>query len=567
MKLTILYLVYRLLTFCSKHRSLVIGLAVITIVIGLDYAFLYFLQSDFSSVIKYLFRGAFDPTKTIDMDFAPEVWLSVLSLTLGTLIIIISIAAQSIPRLIDLYMEDWISLIYVWFLIAASSHAVFTKFSYEAGYSSISSVILNLYFFLPVSILLSLPYIFYVLQSTQPSNVIRKIFNSQLQQIVALTKPYSHKLQRINSYTGEIQSKLFKSLSQLDNMLEYIEFKDSKAQIIQDMGALVQTYVRVKSLLHPNFFKISAGILDDISFRTMMGQLHEVERTNTFYEQKCFRLLGNTYIKLIADQEFDLASLCGLELTKVGIAALECKDDLLLSIVVIRFNTLLRFALKHGVKNNEARNLYNIIFHYRNFISDLVRAGKVDAARQSFYYLRIYGTEIYRHGRISPSMYFIVDVFAAEMKEILILVHQHSWSLDIQFSLLNEMLQIDNPPDFTEGDLDRGQIFNNGVRILQIGLGLYYLRVNRVDFTQRIIADILDDLSVLGEAAFRRSIELACQRLRQAEQNFWEDTDRGSLNLYYTPDQDQVDSFREILYEQMQLHLLSRKSIAGAQLF
>jgi hypothetical protein len=538
-----------------------------TIVIGLDLLFFHLFQSRAWQGVSYLFRDVFDPTQPVDMGFAPEVWLSVLGLTLGTLIIIISIAAQSIPKLIDLYMEDWVSLLYVWFLIIGSTHAVFTKFAYEAGYPKTASVILNLNLFLPISVIFSLPYIFYVLQSTQPSNVIRKIFAGQLHQITALASSYSRKLQQMKTYTGEVQSRLFKSLSQLDNMLEYIEFKDAKAQIIQDMGALVQTYVRIKQYLHPSFFYISPNIRDDISFRTMMGQLQEVERTSTFYEQKCFRLLGNTYIKLIADQEFDLASLCGLELTKVGVAAIECHDDLLLSVVIIRFNTLLRFALKHGVKNNEARNLYNVIFHYRNFISALVRANKVDSAKQSFYYLRVYGTEIYRHGRISPSMYFIVDVFAAEMKEILILVHQHHWSLDAQYSLLNEMLQIDNPPDFTEGDLDRGQIFNNGVRILQIGLGLYYLRVNRIDFAQRIVSDILDDLSVLGEAAFRRSIELACQRLRQAEQYFWEDTDRGNLNLYYTSDQDQIDNFREILYEQMQLHLMSRRSIAGAQLF
>ncbi|MCS6812139.1 MAG: hypothetical protein NZ772_00970 [Cyanobacteria bacterium] len=567
MKLTILYLYHKFLTFCAKHRSLVTGLAVVAVVTGLDVAFFYLAQSRAWTFVNTILQRVINSNQPIDIGFAPEVWLSVLSLTLGTLIIIISIAAQSIPKLIDLYIEDWISLIYVWFLIIAATHSVSIKFIYEAGYLRTSSVVLNLMVFLPIAVLFSLPYIFYILQSTQPSNVIRKIFHSQLRQISTLSQPYSRKLQRLHQYTSEMQSQLFKSLNQLDNMLEYIAFKDWKAQIIQDMGALVQEYVRVKRSIHPSFFKISDSIRDDISFRTMLGQLHEVERTNTFYEQKCFRLLGNTYIKLIADQEFDLASLCGLELTKVGATAIECDDDLLIWIVIIRFNTLLRFALKHGVKNNEARNLYNVIFHYRNFIANLVKANKVEAARQSFYYLRIYGTEIYRHGRISPSMYFIVDVFAAEMKEILILVHQHEWRLDIQYTLLNEMLQIDNPPDFTEGDLDRGQIFNNGVRILQIGLGLYYLRVNRIDFVQRIVADILDDLSVLGESAFRRSIDLACQRLRQAEKNFWEDTDRGNLNLYYTPDQDQIDNFREILYEQMQLHLLSRQSIVSTQLF
>jgi len=556
-----LYAVHKVLSFCSQHRSLVTALTSLVLIVSIDIGFHAYLTSPSGRVIQSaLPSGTLLNTEglRIDIGFAPEVWLSVLGLTLGTLIIIISIASQNIPKLIDLYMEDWISLFFVWFLVISSSHAIFTKFYNEIWATRTSSVVLNIHFFLPISIFLTLPYIFYVLKSTQPSDVIKKIFFAQLRKIHSLGKSNTRKLLVIQHYIDEVQVNLFKSLSQLDNLLEYVSFKEAKAQIIQDMGTLVQHYIEVKPQLSQNFFLVSSRIRDDISFRTMMGQFSEVERTRTFYEQKCFRLLGNTYIKLIEEKEFDLASLCCLEINRVGEVALTWGDDLLLGVIIIRFNTLLRFALKHGVKNNEARNLYNLIFHYRNFITNLVLYNKIQLAKQSFYYLRIYGTEIYRHGRISPSMYFIVDVFAAEMKEILIQVNEHGWSFDVQRELLEEMLLIDNPPDFTEGDLDRGQLLNNGVRILQIGLGLYYLRVGRLEFVYRIIADILDDLEVLGEAAFQRSIDLTCHRLELSSPNFWEDTDRGNLNLYYSPDRDQIDRFRAVLAEQMKTHIFMR---------
>lgn len=38
---------------------------------------------------------------------------------LGTLIIVISIASQSTPKLIDLYMRNWWSLAYLWFMVLA----------------------------------------------------------------------------------------------------------------------------------------------------------------------------------------------------------------------------------------------------------------------------------------------------------------------------------------------------------------------------------------------------------------------------------------------------------------
>ncbi|MEB3338061.1 MAG: hypothetical protein VKJ46_11395 [Leptolyngbyaceae bacterium] len=494
-----------------------------------------------------------NPSNMLDTGFQPETWLAILALTLGTLIVVISIASQNIPKLIDLYMQDWISLFYIWFLVISSAHNVFIQIHGEPETIRISSVILNLYVLLPVSLFLSFPYTFYILRCTQPSVVINKIFNNHLDQLNSLAHKRTYDFFKVNGFVEEKQAELFKSLNQLDNLLESISLKEAEARIIQSMGILVQEYVIIKPLINPQFFKVSTSVRSDISFKTMISQFDVMEETSTFYEQKCFRLLGNTYVKLLERQEFDLASLCGSEMNRIAFTALRLRDDQLLDIIIIRFNTMLRFALKHGVKNNEARHLYNLAFHYRNFIENLVKYGKIQHSKRSFRYLRLYGTEIFKYGRTSPSMYFIVDVFAAEMKRILILAYQQNWTLEIQGEFLNEMLQIDSPPDI-EGDLDRAQVVNNGVRVLQIGLGLFYLRSGLISFVERIIADLLDDLEFLGEKTFRRGIELTCDRLKNSSPTFWEDTDRGNLNLYYTPDYDQIDAFQELIYKQMQTH-------------
>jgi len=41
------------------------------------------------------------------ISYAPEVWLSLLALVFGTLIIVISIASESTPKLIDLFVGDY----------------------------------------------------------------------------------------------------------------------------------------------------------------------------------------------------------------------------------------------------------------------------------------------------------------------------------------------------------------------------------------------------------------------------------------------------------------------------
>ncbi|PZD74118.1 hypothetical protein C1752_01434 [Acaryochloris thomasi RCC1774] len=502
-------------------------------------------------VVDYLFSRLYQfrplpSVNLIEIGFVPEVWLSLIGLTLGTLVIAISIASQNIPKIAELYIQDWVSLFYLWFLILGGAHALFVKFHQESGLDATASTILNVYIFLPVSIIFSFSYIFYVLNSIQPLTVVKKVVKTHYRNLHQLYRYPARQLLNVEAYREDYQHQLLESLNQLDNLLEYVTFKELKAEILQDVSLLLQDFVCLKPKVNPAFFKVGPAVRSDISFKTMVDQLDGVEHNRTFYEQKCFRLLGNAYVHLLEESEFDLASLCVSEISKIGSKALAINDDRLLDVLIVRFNTLCRFALKHGVKHNEARNLYNLAFHYRTFIASLVHHDKLQQAQDSFIYLRRYGNEAYAYGHMSSAMYFIVDVIAAEMKKILVLVHEQSWPPEIQARLLDEMLQVDSPPEIDENNPEQPHL-NSGVRTLQIGLALFYLKAGQRDFAHRIVIDILDDLTILGKDLFEQAIQRTCDRLRISQPNFWEDTDRGNTNLYYTPDHDQLDAFCELL--------------------
>ena len=57
-----------------------------------------------------------------------------------------------------------------------------------------------------------------------------------------------------------------------------------------------------------------------------------------FYEQKCFRLLGNVYIRLLEHGEFDLSSMVAGEMANLGQTAIEEGNTDLIDIIIIRFN-------------------------------------------------------------------------------------------------------------------------------------------------------------------------------------------------------------------------------------
>ena len=84
------------------------------------------------------------------------------------------------------------------------------------------------------------------------------------------------------------------------------------------------------------------------------------------------------------------ASLIASEISSVGLLALELKQESLITDINIRFNTFMRFAIKHAVKNNEPRNLYNLAFHYSALLKGYVDHNKIDLLKQGYFYFKFY---------------------------------------------------------------------------------------------------------------------------------------------------------------------------------
>jgi hypothetical protein len=540
-----LYIWAKIRDLYDRFQALFIFLLVLLLIILADT-----LINSFMTFDQIPFNEVFDVVKRqTSIDFAPEVWLSALSLVLGTLVIVISIASQSTPKLIDLYIKDEISLLYIWFLTISAAHVLWLQYIASSGIILREpSVFLNTYILLPVALLLSIPYIFYILKYTKPNNVISKIHLESKRRIRRLKYSSAHVLLSNKAYSERYQVRMFESLNQLDDLLEYVEFKEPKGDILRKMGDLVQTYIGVKKFLPDNFFEISARIRSDISFKTMTGQFEQIESSKTFFEQKAYRLMGNAYFNLMSNNHYDLASLSVNELYLCGKKAIEANDTELIRSTIIRLNTFLRLAIKHGLSNSEARNIYNAMLHYSSFIYELIKHRKIDFIRQSCFYLKIYGTEIYRHSRRDPIFTFLVDVFAWELKKILISLHENDYTEEIQKAILGMLLEMDSPPDVDRDEIGQTRIINDGVRVLQVGLALYYLREDKRPFAEMIVEDILDDYKVLGKD-LRKAVESPCNKLKIFTPDFWEDTDRGNQNLYYSPDKEQIEPFLALFDE------------------
>ena len=185
-------------------------------------------------------------------------------------------------------------------------------------------------------------------------------------------------------------------------------------------------------------------------------------------------------------------------------------------------------------------------------IQEYVNTNRVDMAKYCYDKFKFYANDIYKNAEGNPSLYFIVDTLTFELRKCQVLIHEKGWSDEDQMDLLKMVLQLDKPPGYSKDGVDKGILGgNNGTRRIQIGLALFYLSVDKKDFATAIAEDYLDDLAYFDEKSFKANANTQCFLLSIFEPTFWEDTDRGNLNIYFAPEKDQLEPFKELLFELM----------------
>ena len=530
----------------TRSRSLYAALIIFGVMGLADFLFRTYLFPVYTDFLLNI--GANPDWTQLDVGFAPIVWLSFFAIILGSLTIVITFAAQNVPKLIDLYMDHWPSLLFVWWSAACLVHALSIKVLAEGGIQIIPSLVFNFHVLLAVSLVIGFPFVFSILRSTKTSNVIENLLNGSYSTINILAAKGS--AGKISAHEhAKIQYQLFEGLNQLIDLLVYVPFKEPKAQVIEGIGALLRHYVQLKPNIPDSFFKVDERIHGDISFRTMKSLMAEVEKTRTFYEQKSVRLIGNVYNVFLDTGEFDLSTLCVEQLSQVGKTAIACDDQELIDVITVRLNTHFRFALKHGQHHNEPRNLYNLVFHYGQFIGYLMEYQQVDRIKTCIGYFVFYGQQCFNATQRAKSLAFILDVLAFEMQKLMLKIYQEKWDRELQEEMLQKFLVFDNFQDMDKNFAVQFFSQNHGIRLLHIGLALFYLNQQEDEFAEKIAKDTVQDMDLMGATLFNKTMTTIYARLQFSGPTFWEDTDRGNLNIYYTPYQDEISSFKKIQQE------------------
>ena len=543
-------------------------LAVLTVLIVIDRLFAAFIFAPLAEWTQNAIALDVTDPQLFDSDALSGIWMALIALALGTLLLVISIASQSIPRLIDLYLGNRLSLLYIWFLVLGAAHSllVMQTATVPAGHSI---KVCNLLVLLPLGLLMVFPYTCHVLKQSKPDHIINQIYQ-QIQR--AFSELVMIGQQPGNDHPRSIarlQGTILESFNQLDDVLSYITFKGPRAEIISLLGQALREYIRIKPMIPASFFQMTPAARADISFMTIADPNATVVQTQTLIEQKIMRLLRNAYAQTIASSDYDLASLCMKELQETcrviiqnatlepqasGVSAsTPTTTTATLDFFLVWFNTFLRVAIKDAEKVCDIRNLFNLLFYYGQLAGCLVVSQRTDTLRTVFRYLRIYGEELYNKSRRDRFLEFAVDVVAAEMSKVLRQIHVDRWPVPVQIELLKVLMSVDRQHGLRGTDEDPQAAISLGVRLIQMGLALYYLDHGFDEAVALILEDLKQDYTALGRERYRKVFEVIMFRLRVTNREFWEDTDRGNESLYFAPQKHRLDDLRQRIEEQFGL--------------
>ncbi|MDH5609205.1 MAG: hypothetical protein OEY56_06975 [Cyclobacteriaceae bacterium] len=501
--------------------------------------------------IFHAIAGTHRAILTFDIGFAPEIWLSVLTLVLGTLIIVISIASQDTPRLIDLYLNNWPSIFFMWFIALGSSHAVFFVL-FENVFHRPSSELLNTFILLPIALLSSLPYIFFILNYSKIDHVITVIddqLNEEIDHAIWLT---STQLLPDTRLIIKSHIHLLEKVNQLMDLFSYVEYNESKEAIVKKFSKTLERYIHDKNKIAETYFTNSEAIASDISFANYtLFQFQKMEKRQSFFEEKMLRVLGNCYNEYIKHQNYELASDCCAKVVNLGKMAYERENEILLGLVTTRLNTIFRYSIKDSIKNQSTRTINNFIFQAGKLSDTTIYHKKNSALLRMFEFVLIYGNELYLHSLKNPFMKFAVAYLLAESKRSIIKINEEGWEDRVQEKFIKIILQIDDPAHIDYNDLKEDKTKNDEYRIILLGLALYYCSERKFELAFIIVDDLIKDLGTLPKEEKMKVFERSFDKLENTSMNFWEDTDRGTFNIFFSHETDLIPPLLDVIEDRM----------------
>jgi hypothetical protein len=498
-----------------RHRPLV----------GPALLFLALLATSFGLLLTsaMLGRASLDPfldpltwLATLDVDAAneilsnaAEVVAAVLAVSVTVVAIVVELAANRYSHEITrLFLREPVNLIVLGILVLTTVQCVWT--ATVISETSAEALIPHAGFaitltMVTISLLLLVPYIYFVFTFLSPISVIQRICRDSYRVILKVREDNVVRSQKkVQDAVDELQDVARSAIQQGDRAIAMAA--------VDALSNLLFDYVRIRHRLPRDWFEVTAAVAADPDFVALAPEsMAEVRDHGLWLERKILR----RYLSLMGQASGharDVAYLIGINTQRIA-AELGPVHPYLLELALRAFNSYLRTT----ITTRDPRTAYYLMSLYRMLASRLMRLGYPEQAIAIAEYLKEYGQLAHKQ-----SMSFLLETAAHDLGQLIEdAVSLESPAVD---PLLDRLLELDQ--EIKEESHEESLL---GVRRAQIQIATLFLKLDQRRRAERIIVDLRDE-------RLERLERLRLNLMYDDREQFWELMDRGVNFAYLAPD-------------------------------
>jgi hypothetical protein len=439
---------------------------------------------------------------------AAEVVAAVLAVVVTVVAIVVELAANRYSHQITrLFLREPVNLWVMALLVLTAIQCLWTVTVMDTG--NPMAVVPHAGFALTLglvtlSLLLLVPYIYFVFWFLSPISVIQRICRDAYSEIVKTRGNIRRSQQQVLEAIDELQDVARSAIQRGDRGIAMAA--------VAALANLLFDYVRVRERLPQRWFDFTESVSTDPDFIALAPEsLEEVRRHGLWLERKIMRRFV-ALLEQSAGAARDVAHLIGIK-TQTIATDLGSSHPHMLELAMRGFNSYLRVTIGVG----DARTAYYLMNLYRTVASHLLHNGRHQKALEIAGYLAHYGQVAFKRG-----LPFLLETAAHDLVNLVeAAVRLESPAVD---RLLELLLELDQ--EIREEGQEENLL---GVRRAQMQLATLFLMLDQRERAQRIVLD-------LRQERLERLERLRKGLLTEEHEQFWEFVDRGVNFSYLSPE-------------------------------
>ena len=420
---------------------------------------------------------------------------NVLAMLIATVGLAIPLTANMhTPKLIDLFLEDWVNRVVLVVMAIGAANVLFVIYIIGPEFAPMWAFRAAIYGSL-VGWAVLIPYFFYVVRFLDPSTIVVRLKADAL----AIVREATQGKCDMEKAQAEVQERLFQIGTLVIKSIDRAD-RSVAREGIWALKQIVDLYGEHKADLPDSWFKVDRGDFPGMSSQA----IEQINRKHTWMEMHVLYQLLLCYQHALAKAPDAVSAISNVNRI-VATKAAARKDGSVVSLCIRYFNTFLREALNR----REARAAYDIFYQYRQLAATLSSNPK---------HVRRIGRFFVTYANLAEQMGipFVSNLAGYD------LVHVMEQAYLAQGGAADDLLkQLLGMPSLRDGKPHAARV---QAKLIAAG---FFAEHELAEPLERVRADLL---AVPPEA-----VRAACEHLMHiGKQQFWEITDR-AVNIEWTP--------------------------------